>query len=222
MTSVSGTDEQAAVEAQWVVRVLEAHGSDPLQGSFSPIAYVRPFHGNQAWPAASGFLVHPRVVITAAHVVTRSDDHALWCATGILMHFGRSEIWGTRIALAKKYVSSVGGTSQRDIAVVRLVQAAARLEECFGLKPLEPELTATGHLWGWRGGELSSIPVEARRKERYVEYQAPDLEGMSGGPVVKDGTDDVLGMHRLHSYGRGQALPISIEEIRDAIVALGM
>lgn len=211
---------------EWVSAELEAVRPVPLWGTFTPVGLLT----SQAWglrAQATGFLVHPRVILTAAHAVTFPSEHERVVAGRIYVDLGSLRAWADAVALAAGYFRSQGTDGSADVAALRLPWAVCAPEDVVSLSSSSAEPAMPARLWGWDDGALRSHDLTADPVEGRVRYPAPNLPGFSGGPVVtppgSPSTGHALGIHRaFHAeQGQGEAVPISFSDAVAAMEALG-
>jgi hypothetical protein len=213
----------------WDTFPLGADGNAPAP-SGAPLTMVPEVHAQrtqqQAW--GTGFVVHPNIVITAAHVVTFWGATGLCVADQLWMDFGGSSLWGTQVALPQGYLAQSGGSGTLDVAVIRVDSDICDSSLTLTLSPLGSGVAPVeANVWGYATGALASVDVVASRPGDLIVYPAQDMPGSSGGPVTSPrGTIanvSVLGVHRHFDGTRvvGEAVALALDDVRAAMQALG-
>jgi hypothetical protein len=172
----------------------------------------------------TGFLIHPALLVTAAHVVTYVVDGRMWIAGRIGVNVGQARIGAWRVAVPIEYIASLGRNAQWDIAVLRLPEPIAGPASILSVaKPAGDGSEMDGSLWGNPAGLPRCLSVHMRCEPQKLSYAVGDLPAWSGGPATRVATAPegavALGVHRFWNAvdRRGEAVPIDPGLLREAI-----
>lgn len=170
----------------------------------------------------TGFLVHPRAAVTAAHVATFPVGGGRRApATGIALDFGSIRVWGTKFAVLRRYLSQTNDAD--DMAVILLRDEVETLDAAM-IPAAQPPTSIEVSVWGRSTGSLDPRDARARRDGPLLSYDLPDMPGHSGGPVASPQRTlrraEVCGVHVAFD-GRGKAAPVFVADLRDALISLG-
>jgi V8-like Glu-specific endopeptidase len=161
--------------------------------------------GRRRW-AASGFLVGPRTVVTAAHVLVPAQGAR---AEGVVVHFGRSGDVSLLSAATSAWITAPGWATgfraSDDYAAIFLPEDAGRL---LGVLPLSDgvalprgtRLTVSGYPGGTGEAgpdqhvQVVPVSVTARRRLCYPALSSP---ADAGSPIWIAGPEEprVVGIH---------------------------
>ncbi|PTL85893.1 trypsin-like peptidase domain-containing protein [Vitiosangium sp. GDMCC 1.1324] len=202
--------------------------NQPLTGSFTPVACLEAIAWDRS-QAASGLLVHPRLVLTVAHAVMFRAGARLFAAAQVKVELGNVRAWADAVVIPSRFVQSAGFVPSTDLAVLRMPWAVCG--------PLQPPLVAdtakegSAALWGWtlvRPRSQMSMPVTVSVDEQgLLHYPATNLPAFSGGPLLRSmgpqQPEEVIGLHRaFHSdTQQGEAIAFSSADVVEAMRALG-
>ena len=197
------------------------------QDAWSSVFYIEPEDGQHG----TGWLLEPGVIITAAHVVSGSEQVTV------------------RQAAAPAFVATVSGVDERrDVALLRYDAGATALGASAepmtlgdaDINDIAKDLLALGYSGsGVKGdGQVGSPKANAgilsqitnfgpQSFGRNLEMDAPIDPGDSGGPVLNT-AGEVVGMVRAaarHTPGGGQVVgtfyAVHADEIRAAVEGIG-
>lgn len=168
----------------------------------------------------SGILVWKRVVVTAAHVVTRWTGQATSPVDRVEI-----EVGGTRCFAESAAVQA--GWFERpprgpDLAVLLMPVEAANPAMAAVLR--EPRAGEGGTVYGWLREGLRHTEIgELSFDGDCVEYPSPNLPGFSGGPVMQVSSPPAVVAVHVRNIGNrlGQAERLDEPLIKSAMVALG-
>jgi hypothetical protein len=202
--------------------------NQPLAGSFTPVACLEATAWNRS-QAASGLLVHPRLVVTVAHAVMFRSGAQLFAAAQVQVELGNVRAWADAVVVPSRYIQNGGFVASTDLAVLRMPWDVSG--------PLQPPLIAdspregNASLCGWtlmRPRSQVSIPVTVSTSEDgLLHYPATNLPAFSGGPLLRnpgpEQPEEVIGLHRaFHSdTQQGEAISFSSDDVVEAMRALG-
>lgn len=202
--------------------------NQPLEGSFTPIAAVEALDWNRS-QAASGLLVHPRLVLTVAHAVLFRAGAQLHAAAQVKVELGNVRAWADAVVIPSRFIENAGFMATTDLAVLRMpMDVSGPLQS-----PLLASSAGDGNatLWGWtlvRPRAQVSIPVTVTiGEDGNLRYSATNLPAFSGGPLLRgtgpDQPDELIGLHRAFHADtqQGEAIPFSSDDVLEAMRALG-
>lgn len=202
--------------------------NQPLVGSFTPVACLVASAWNRS-QAASGLLVHPRLVMTVAHAVMFRAGAQLFAAAQVQVELGNVRAWADAVVVPSRYIQNDGFLASTDLAVLRMPFDVSG--------PLQPPLVAdsfqegSAALCGWtlmQPRSQVSIPVTVSvGEDGLLHYPATNLPAFSGGPLLRnpgpEQPEEVIGLHRaFHSdTQQGEAIPFSSDDVVEAMRTLG-
>lgn len=213
---------------EWVTSSLAP--AEPVEGAgvFTPFARVIVRAADRAgW--GSGFLVHPRVVVTAAHVVTfPRPEGGLWVAERAGVDVGIGTLYAAQLALPREFLDDGGGVgTPSDVAALLLPQAVCDYGQQLALVDADPAQTYPATIPGYASqtGPLRSQPVDAQLADGLLRYVAPNLPGFSGGAITTQSPEGLvvsLGSHSAFLPGElARGAPTPPRLVRSAMEALG-
>ena len=205
----------------WTVQNLEPRprvAAPPMPPFVAKVSSRRSF----AAKVGTGFLVHPRILVTAAHVVSFPSAGKVLCAQKVNVRAGAWDCWADAFALPGEWLA--GMPQLFDFAVLRLAEPACEpaltclLEEMAGAAVAAAELLGFG---------AAPEHIQAQRKAEELEYPLADKPSWSGGAISKGKKDNrplVIGVHTSHTNddGMGRGLVLAAEEILRAMRLLGL
>jgi hypothetical protein len=212
----------------WFSAKLQPAAPRAGTGPFTPFPRILV----RAWDRTgwgSGFVVHPRVVVTAAHVITaRGAEGRSWIVGEIGVDTGSATIYATDVALPREFFEPGGGTGTPvDLAALLLPHPVCAYGEQLDLLDADPAKGYEAFIRGYgsRSGPLEAQPVHARLSDGALRYLAPDLAGFSGGAVAckaDGGAVASLGSHCAYRKGDDAlGAPTPAHLVRSAMEALG-
>lgn len=195
--------------------------------------YMEMYRGNRGARFGTGFLIHPRVVLTAGHNIA-------WYPTGsvkkVNMYFGSIDsttylsksninLWKNKNKFYKSnyYVS---GNIKRDYAIIILPDSSVykKVKGHFKIQPIQKvtvdSLTITGSPKDKDNFEIWTQTSENYKQfNTYLKYDLYTLERNSGSPIwFKDGNDyNILGVHS-RKYGSCGASVLITPDVYNQII----
>ncbi|ATB33682.1 hypothetical protein [Melittangium boletus] len=203
--------------------------NQPLEGQFTPVVSLEATAWNLS-QAASGLLVHPRVVVTVAHAVLFHAGAQLYSAAQVKVELGNMRAWADAVVIPSRFLQSSGFLASTDLAVLRMPwEVSAALEPLLVTREKRQEHGTW--LWGWSPSPpraQSCFPITVSSAEDgTLRYPITNLPAFSGGPLLcgleEHQPQEVIGLHRaFHSdTQQGEAIPLSSEDVVEAMRALG-
>lgn len=209
-------------------RLARFFPNQPLAGSFTPVACLESFAWNRS-QAASGLLVHPRLVVTVAHAVMFRAGARLYAAAQVKVELGNVRAWADAVVIPSRFVEHAGYVPSTDLAVLRMPW-----EVCGPMQPplvADSEKEGSAALWGWtliQPRAQVSFPITVTVDEQgLLHYPASNLPAFSGGPLLRssgpDLPEEVIGLHRAFHADtqQGEAIAFSSDDVVEAMRALG-
>jgi hypothetical protein len=192
-------------------------------GTFSAVASLTA-NGAGA-QRGSGFLIHPSLLVTSAHVVTYVTDGRMWVAGRIVADFGQGRVGVARVAVPLSYIASLGQDAGWDMAVLRLSEPIADADVCLLVDdPPADGSVLPGVLWGNPAGARQGVAVEARCAPDKLTYTGTgNLPGWSGGPIARTTSHPesavAVGIHRFwnETAHHSEAVRIEPSVLREAL-----
>lgn len=210
----------------WLAAVLS---SGPSRSGPGPFCAVARLLVSAAGPqVGTGFLIHPAVLLTAAHVATYAYEGKFYVAGRIQADFGNilMDVW--KIAIPRAFMESQGFAPAHDLALLRLPEPVHEMDTVLTLEaPAPGSPPANAKLWGKPYGGLQGVSVTAGEKNGALAYPlGQSMDGFSGGPVTRELAAPqgaaALGLHRdwVASQRLGEALIPDLDSIRRGFQAL--
>lgn len=191
------------------VRPFPLPPAAPAPGTrFSPIAKV--FAGDDAYPfpPGSGFVVHPQVVLTAAHVVAPQGVHGARPPARISVDLSLRRAAPVRVAIPEAWLDE--GDWASDLAVLWLEARVCLADEALAASPLDDGTRLPLQVWGVPREERRRFEVDATRQGPVVVGLPPaDSVGFSGGPWFDRGKRRAVAVQsRTGRWETGVSLPM--------------
>jgi hypothetical protein len=198
----------------------------PGAGAFSAVAHVTA--AGTGPQQGTAFMIHPALLVTAAHVVTYRVEGRMWVAGRIDVDFGQARVGIWRLAIPLEYIASFGGSSSWDLAVLRLPEPLGNPAAALSVeKPPGDGRPLDAVLWGNPKGERQALRIQAVCETTKLRFPAAaSLPGWSGGPTARPAPrpegSAALGVHRFwnETDRQGEAVPLDPALLREAIEAI--
>jgi hypothetical protein len=165
-----------------------------------------------------GFLVHPYIVVTCAHVVTTRKPSGVYPSKSIYIETPQARIWADYLAFPDELVTSQYTPEHADMAALRLLDSPLPEGE-QGLAVGGWDGASDGALHVLRKGALWRKDVSLSRVTPHLEYPASNWPAYSGAPLIcprgQLAEGSVVAMHRQfdRTSSRGQALELRASDI---------
>lgn len=212
----------------WQVGQLTGSAPVALGGACSPLAHVTPMTAFGT-VEGSGFLVHPRILVTAAHVATFPTDKGPGIPAWIAVELGAVVSRPSQVAVLEAWMQGATTDVFNDLAVLAFAEPVCSPQQVGQLMTSVPVpgTQYAARVCGAPGGNRNSVNVNATCAQNEITYPCSDLHGDSGGPVMSDQAlsfdqNAALGLHIQWINGVGQAVPLDPARVLAAIAALGV
>lgn len=170
----------------------------------------------------SGFVVHPRAVLTAAHVVAPwSWDGAHLPAASVVDLILRAQA-PQLIAVPNPWLAA--RRRDADLAVLWFAEELCGSEQPLAVQPLADGAGAVAQAWGAPGGAPWFVVLNARRRGAFVDGTPsgpPVPPGFSGGPWFSPASREAIGVESFGDGSRETAVSPPIQELNKILRFLG-
>jgi hypothetical protein len=198
----------------------------PGAGAFSAVAHVTA--AGTGPQQGTAFMIHPALLVTAAHVVTYRVEGRMWVAGRIDIDFGQARVGIWRLAIPLEYIASLGRDGRWDLAVLRLPDPLGNPAVALSVeRPPREGSRFDAVLWGNPEGERRTLRIQAVSEAGKVRFPAAaSLPGWSGGPAARPATQPegstAIGVHRFwnETDRQGEAVPLDPALLHEAIEAI--